>query len=236
VLDRGVHDLTMWSSGPACGGPLISRINHRRVSVDRMGSLLGEVRRAIRPIPRWRGVLAHLRLRVRPPGWFPQTDDLMEVYRRQGTLMREGDIVWGALVQANAHLFQPGPDDHPAMAIHSEDPYFEDDPARLAAVARRLSELKGTTPDDPGERRWAEMITDEMERGMGWVAPKSCTGGRQVISTGFMVFRRHLPDGVLRCGWFPLLTHPETPAVMIVPSKYWPPDLVRIWSAGGKDG
>lgn len=198
-----------------------------------MSSLLDEVRDAMGPVPRWRGFFAHLSLRVARPSWMPRSDELNEVFRRQGKLMREGEIVWGALVQANMNLFKPGPHDHPAMAIYSSDPLFEHDPGRLRAIAHRLGELKGTTPSDPAERRLAEMITDEMERGMGWTVPKACTGGREVTSTTFMVFRRHLPDRVLRSGWFPLLTHRETPAVMIVPSNYWPGELVEIWMAGG---
>lgn len=200
-----------------------------------MGSLLDEVRETIGPIPRWRRILAHLQLRVRPPSWFSRTDELTEVYRRQWTLLREGDVVWGALVQANGNLFQSGPDDHPAMTTYSADPFFDNDPTRLGAIVNRLYQMKHTTPPDPGERRLAEMITDQMERGMGWVVPKSCTRGREVVSTSFMVFRRHLPDGILRCGWFPLLTHPETPAVMIVPLRYWPPDLVRLWTASAPE-
>lgn len=197
---------------------------------DRMGSLLDQVRRAMGPVPRWRGVIAHFRLRVCPPSWLPHTDELMEIYRHQGTLMRKGRIVWGASVQANTNLFQPGPHDHPAMAIHSADPFFDKNPICLAAIARRLFQLKGTIPNDPDEHRLAEMITNEMERGMGWVVPKSCTEGREVISTSYMVVRQHLPNGVLRCAWYPLLTHPDTAAVMIVPSSYWPDGLVRIWS------
>jgi hypothetical protein len=202
--------------------------------VGRMGGLLDAVREAIGSAPRRLGILTRLRLHAWPPSWlWLRLDELLEVYRRQGMLLREGSIVWGALVQANLLLFEPGPEDHPAMAVYSSDSLFEDDPDRLVAIARRLFALKGTTPEDPGERRLAEMITDEMERGMGWAVPKSCTGGREVRSTTFMVFRRHLPGKVLSCSWFPLLTHPETPAVMIVPWEYWPPDLVRIWSAGG---
>lgn len=198
-----------------------------------MSRLLDEVRDMMGTVPRWRGFFGHLSLRQARPIWIKRSDELNEVFRRQGKLMREGDIVWGALVQANMHLFSPGPHDHPAMVIHSPDPFFEDDPNRLRALGNRLFQLKNTTPASPDERRLAEMITDEMERGMGWTVPRACTGAREVTSTSVIVFRRHLPDRVLRCGWFPLLTHPETPAVMIVPSNYRPDELVEIWMEGG---
>jgi hypothetical protein len=158
---------------------------------------------------------------------------LIEVFLRQNLLLRDGDVVWGALVQANRLLFKAGRHDHPARVIHSADPSLDDGLDRLRTIASRLFQLKGTLPDDPGQRHFAEMITDETECGMGWTVPKGITGGPEVRSTGLMVFRRHLPGGVLRSGWFPLLTHPSTSAVMIVPWRYWPDDLVEIWKGKG---
>jgi hypothetical protein len=158
----------------------------------------------------------------------------MEVYECQGMLLREGEIVWGALVQANSLLFSRGYFDHPAMVVYSPDPFFDDVPGELQDIAHRLFELKNTSPKNPTHRRHAEMITDERERGMGWRVPKSCTGGRDVWSTSVMVFRMHIPGLVLRSGWFPLLTHPETTAVMIVPKKFWQPELVTIWKEGAE--
>jgi hypothetical protein len=164
----------------------------------------------------------------------PNDDELIEVYRRQKLLLKQGTVFWGALVQANNRLFKDGPDDHPALTTYSESGAFENSPDKLVDIARRLFRLKSTTPTDPEERRLADMITDEMERGMGWLVPRSCTGGVEVRSTTFMVFRGHIPGRRLASGWFPLLTHPETPAVMIVPCRYWPQELVAKWSEDGR--
>ncbi len=194
-----------------------------------MQNLIAEARDAIGPPPRRFGFLSRYRLRVRPPSWMPKTDELREVYRQQSLLLRRGDVVWGALVQANTLLFKPGPTDHPAMAVYAPTRDLDDSPYVLQGIARHLFRLKGTTPKGPAERRLAAMITNEMERGLGWVVPKSCTGGLDVRSTSFMVFRGHLPAGRLESGWFPLLAHPDTPAVMILPARYWPPALVRRW-------
>jgi hypothetical protein len=197
-----------------------------------MNSILDELRGALGPPPRSFGFFEYLWLKARAPFYLRRNDDLMEIYKRQGLLLRKGRVVWGALVQANSLLFNRGLLDHPAMTIHSTDPSFDGAPDELLAIARGLFDLKNTTPNDPSQRRLAKMITNEMERGMGWTVPKSCTGGREVSSTTFMVFRKHIPGRALRCSWFPLLTHPKTPAVMIVPKRYWPSDLVRIWMDG----
>jgi len=42
-----------------------------------------------------------------------------------------------------------------------------------------------------------------------------------------MVIRKHLPRGVMVLYQFPILIHPATTAVMIVPSRYWPRALIR---------
>jgi hypothetical protein len=154
----------------------------------------------------------------------------MEQFRRQGLLLRKGNIVWGHLVQANNNLFEPGPHDRPAVVTYSADPVFDDRPDLLAAIASRLYDLKETLPDDPAEREWAEIITDGLNRGMGYVSPKSCTYGRDARSSSVMVFRRDIPCGYLRQSLFPLLIHPDTTAVAIIPLQYWPAELVRRWS------
>ena len=146
-------------------------------------------------------------------------------------LLLEGEVVWGALVQANNLLFKPGPNDHPAMTIYAADRSFSGRLEDLRAVAHRLYRLKNTTPEDRDARLLAAAITGEIERGLGWAVPPSLTGGREVLSTTFMVFRDHLPGRLLRSGWFPLLIHDDTPAVVIVPSVYWPRELVQRWSA-----
>jgi hypothetical protein len=166
-----------------------------------------------------------------PPPFLRAADPLNEIYRQLEKLLLDGEVVWGALVQANNLLFKAGPHDHPALTVYAADRSFDYRPSDLQAMARRLFRLKNTTTADRAERRLADAITDEMERGMGWMVPKSLTGGHEILSTTFMVFRSHLPGRRLQSSLFPLLIHADTQAVLIVPSTYWPPGLVRHWSA-----
>jgi hypothetical protein len=140
-------------------------------------------------------------------------------------------VFWAALVQANSLLFKPGPRDHPAMVVYSRDPAFDDRLDLIQSIGQRLYSLKGSSPSDPQERRLAQAITDESERGLAWTVPKSCTWGRVVKSSTLMIFRRHLPVPYLENGWFPALVDPETELLMAVPSRFWPPELVDAWMA-----
>ena len=75
----------------------------------------------------------------------------MESYRKQNLLLREGLVVWAALVQANELLFRPGPMDHPAMVVYVPDESLDSCPEWLESLARDLYRLKNTTPEDPDE-------------------------------------------------------------------------------------
>jgi hypothetical protein len=195
-----------------------------------MRELLEEVRTNLGTPPRSLGFFNRRRLRVRPPKWMRRRDELREIYRDQAQLLEEGTVVWGATVQANNALFSPGEGDSPAMVVYAADQTFDQSPERLIEIATRMFQLKDTTPEDPRERRVAELVSDEMGRQMGWLLPKHFADGRKVYAATYMVFRQHLPDGYLESRWLPLLIHPDTDSVMIVPSVYWPDALVGLWS------
>jgi hypothetical protein len=192
-------------------------------------ALIEAVREWMGEPPRQFGFFDKLKLRVSPPAWMQANDDLREVYRAHDLLLREGRIVWSALVQANNMLFQPGPSDHPALLIHSRDLAFDDRLDLLREVAHRIYTFKNTTPSDPAERELAALVTDEMDRGMSRRLPPAVAFDRDVRSSSTMIFRKYLPRKVIESGWFPLLIHPDTPASLIVPCVYWPEELAAAW-------
>lgn len=162
------------------------------------------------------------------PVWMRPTDALSEAVDRQELLLAEGKIVWGSVVQANKLLFKRGDSDHPAMIVYSGQPELEARPAELRAIAQRIYKLKGATPSDPVERAIAAKVTDEMDRTMGWKLPMELPA-RWVLSGAVMVWRKHVPDGVLGGATFPLFVHDGTQAVMIVPVEFWPEALLELW-------
>jgi hypothetical protein len=188
--------------------------------------VLEAVRDSLGPPPRAFGIWERLTyLNVKTPTWLTRRDALHEQIEKRELLLAEGRVAWAALVQANDHLFRPGPRDHPCMLIYSIDPRVDGRVGWLTDVAHNLFGLKGASPHDRAERRFAEVITDELDRAMGLMVPKTYSQGLPLVSTSAMVFRKHLPGGFLRQSYFPILTHPSTNAVWIVPSRYWPDEL-----------
>lgn len=165
------------------------------------------------------------------PRWMKTQDPLFGFFDQQQLLLKEGRIAWGALIQANNLLFSPGTEDCPAQLVWSVDPYFDARPQELRVIGRRIFQLKNTKPSDPQERKLAEQITDESTRSLGWKLPDTLID-RNVVSTTFMVFRKHIPNGVLSASCFPILTHPSTQFVMIVPFELWPIELIILWKDG----
>lgn len=213
--------------------------------------LSAPIRSQIRPLPgdpamasalaQLRSTLAQRRTTMHPrtlagicgtaPSWMKPEDALREAVDRQALLLSEGTIVWAAVVQANKQLFEAGVSDCPAQVLYSPDPAFDARPQELRAIAKRVFELKGSKPSDSRERAIADKVTNEMDRTMGWRLPLELTD-RPVFSAALMVWRRHIPAGVLSGASFPVLMHPATQAVMIVPVEFWPIELVQLWKEG----
>ena len=156
-------------------------------------------------------------------------DELYLVYESRKRLLREGNVALGFIVQANKEVLSPGDYDLPAQVVYCSDrtiPYLL---KTLAECAQRMFALKHTEPEQVEERKFAEMITDEYRREMQVSVPKAIAGIEDVTLTSLVVFRKDLPHEYLTNSFFPLLTHPSTPAVMIVPSNFWPNALLRAW-------
>ena len=171
------------------------------------------------------------RISAAKPDWMDYAEPLLEIILQQKRLISEGRVVWAALVQANSLLFEAGEHDHPAMLVYSEDPYFEARPHELRAIADKIYQLKSTKPDDPEEQLVAAHVSNEMDRNMGWQLPGLLTD-KNVRAASFMIFRKHIPNGMLEATTFPLLIHPATAAVLIVPVAFWPVSMTALWRQG----
>lgn len=165
------------------------------------------------------------------PEWMRPDDSLNEVFARQKLLLTEGRIVWGGLVQANSQMFKPGAANCPGLLVYSPDEHFDAYPAELRQLGRAFFALKGKEPDDPELRHLAKIVTEEVDRTLQFRLPRVFCA-QDVCSGIFMLFRQHIPNGVLSCGLFPVLTHPSTPAVLMLPFEFWPIELIVMWKEG----
>src|SRR6185503_6162156 len=75
----------------------------------------------LRPPPRKIGWWSLRELRLKRPRWNRSDGRFEAIFRHQDMLLEHGHVVWGHVIQANALLFEPGPDDSPAAIIYSLD-------------------------------------------------------------------------------------------------------------------
>jgi len=197
--------------------------------IDVDNSLLQQVREKLGPPPRRFGWGEWFYLRASPPSWVAGDRFFRQFYWRMKDLRRNGAVVWGGLVQANALLFEPGADDHPASVLYSTDAWYETHPDELARLASSLYAVKATHQDDAELQEFSRVLEDELDRAPGLRVPHALTGGRDVYHTSVMVIRKHLPGRLLRGISFPLLVDPQRHLVQIVPSRYWPEAMVTYW-------
>lgn len=169
-------------------------------------------------------------LSAKAPSWCKKGGDAMWMnYEDQWKLLTEGVVVWGTIVQVNRLMFEPGPHDCPGTVLYSRSMKTGDSLVPLMNIASQLFKLKGQHADDPECQRYGDMLENEMDRAMGIPIPMVITGGIPLRSASVVFHRKHLPVNYLTAGFFPLLIHKETKSCMVLPSKYWSPDIVEHW-------
>ena len=147
----------------------------------------------------------------------------------QNQILRWGNVVWAACIQANNNLYTPGTTVRGAEYIASHDPYFESRPDELLVIAEGIFALKGTLPKDFELRIVAERITDELYRSLGDSIPHQLTDGRDVRRYSTWVNRKHLPHRCLSYSIVPFLLKQDTPFGTILPHRYWSPGILAKW-------
>lgn len=191
-----------------------------------MQKLIEACRENFGAAPRKFGIADRPYLRTMPPSW-TQRDALGAVYKNQGKILRDGQIVWAHIVQANRRMFNMLPEDLPAAIVYTLDPRGDNEPEILKDAAMRVHELKGTTPEESSLLGIANLITNETSRPLKEPLPSSMGFDRAIVLSSIMVLRKHLPFGFLSCRMFPLLVAPGvTDWTMILPSRYWPTELI----------
>jgi hypothetical protein len=178
---------------------------------------------------------SHNDLSLTPPSWFEASDEprFEPLFRDEPLLYTEGKIVEAHLVQANSMLFEPGDFEAcPAVIVFSDDPYFEQHPDELAKVGHALYAYKNSEVDIPELRPFVAQITDERATYWSRELPHQITQGRRVYFSVILVFRKHLPSGILMASRFPILIAPEhTPATMVLPCQFWDDEYCTNWKA-----
>lgn len=192
-------------------------------------SLLRDLRARLGPPPRT------LEVRLPPQPEWAKADPLGKTWALAPRIAAQGTLVLGWVVMANAKLWQPGEHDHPAGAVYSFDDACADPPTLLEPASSRLYAMYKDAPEPvgPSRRPWTRAVQDQIhsgfERPFHQPLPPDLTGGPVMYHTSLMVFRDHLPDGILRSSVLPLLVDRDGSGLpLMVPHEHWPDSLKRF--------
>ncbi len=141
--------------------------------------------------------------------------------RESELLITEGSIVWGSLVQANADMFDFGTENLPGNMLYSNDRRMDNQPEILAECSSNLFSIKGESVGDPELQAFADSLANEVDRDGGMKVPPSLTNGIPCIFADIEFERKHLPNNCLGDRIMPILTHPSTDSIMVLPHWHW---------------
>jgi len=169
-------------------------------------------------------------LAIERPDWAVEgRDALARFFDQAPTLLTQGRVVWGALIQANNALNQSGTvGGAPGEVVY--DPQGRLIGEDLEPVARLLLSLKGAEQPGGELQALSTYLADETTRAFGTDVPMSVVPYPLKVSTTWFE-RTHLPGGKIGLPWFPLLIDDETcpGVVMVLPSRFWPSELRATW-------
>ena len=182
------------------------------------------IRRRVRQPPRNMGMRAWFGTWAVPsPPWLKSNDPLRLFFKERHRLLREGVVVWGAIVQANQLLFENHAIDAPCEVVYCPDVEASVDPEWLLEAASDLFALKSQVDLDSELQPIADHLTDETTRSFGRNVPRSYIREHPLALTTMLLFRKHVPGKKLTGRLLPILITQDAPRVaMVVPFRMWP--------------
>lgn len=164
-------------------------------------------------------------LDIPPPAWV-EHDPFSTWFDNYPLLYKGGRIVWGATVQANYAIFEPGKGDYPGQVMY--DPHGIVPPQQLRQAAQRFSSGKGCRMVDPRLMFFSDFLTEECTRVFGLRMPYTISSD-DICSSAIMFVRKHLQGERLCQSFYPLLIHDDVPGfVMVLPRRFWTPGLIEM--------
>jgi hypothetical protein len=144
------------------------------------------------------------------------------------TLLRSGRVVWGAIVQANTKLTDPEYG-YSAPGDVLYDPQGRISPEDLRELAQGLFALKGTRPEDPDQRFYADHLAGELSVVRAWPVPPSVLPYPLCVSTVLFV-PSVLPGRAIALPVLPVLICDQLPgSAMVAPWQVWPEHVYAAW-------
>ncbi len=172
------------------------------------------------------------------PPWLrgeQKTVPLKRLFAGFDQVWKEGRVLWGHVVRANANLFTPGTDDCPGLMIFSFSDSDETAVNLLPVYAKRLYDLRLSVLPNPtwtqSETEWWEDMTNDRSYQRGVKLPAAWQQEKADYRGSSIFFHRgHLPGTFIQSRLMPLLVNPKTDIAMPVPCSYWPKGMAE-WLA-----
>ena len=195
--------------------------------------LIEEVRASFGAAPRRHFFYRH---RVGIPYWAHGHPPLEDVVKHQSHLLRHGQIVWGALVQANSRMFSRGSMNAPGSLLYSRHADMVSRPHILTSTAGNLFDVKGDAGAGGGVQSIADMLGSEFGSTRDLPVPLGMTQGIECYVTNVLFERRHLPGRKLNGSLYPILVDLGMSAAIVVPHWHWPKELQAPAERAGRMG
>jgi hypothetical protein len=183
------------------------------------------------PAPAWPVAITPGPVRLDAPPWAAD-DELRRLFDNAAALLAEGRVVWGAVIQVDPALFEPGPmPGAPGEILY--DPHGRVPDADLHAMARTVLTLKGRKFDLPDLASISHYLNDEHTRVFGLDLPARLAPYPLKVSATWFD-RQHLPGGVVAQPLIPVLISDAHPGVVLpLPAQFWPDNLRQAWAPEG---
>lgn len=168
------------------------------------------------------------------PEWDWKNDEIKHSVHNWEKVFKEGKLGWGYVIQANSLLFESSNINAPGEILIWQDETKNFTPQAAYEIAHSLFELKGKSfaIEVVDEKSFAEYLENERIRVYGRQIPERLTNGLKLAVSTVFFQTRHLLDRKLGNTYFPILYLENDPmAAVVVPYKFWPKPLRRIWQS-----
>ena len=152
---------------------------------------------------------------------------MKEILRAMKTIWKHGVVVWAQVVQANARMYAPGPEDCPGTVIFSATEPDEIAFASLPKLTGKLHDL--LDHESPGahwtkrETEWWEDLHNDGSYHRGYKLPEEWqTTAKDYKGSSVLFHRAHLPGGIIQSRILPILVDPIACVAQVLPASYWP--------------
>ncbi len=172
------------------------------------------------------------KLKLHRPWWIFADEELSKIYRETDLLLNKGQVYYAYLLQANSNLFKSFPPfDYPAQIVYSTDLAVDKNPLLLADTVEQIYSYKYSTDTPPEEiANIVSNIQDEKDSTPFFL---DCVSGNCKVRAKMqvvMVYRKHLPSGILHSSVFPIIAAPDIcDSVLILPKAYWTKEFEAYW-------